>query len=186
MNIFIKRTFLLVLTLILSGAVTASPALAGMGGGRDSDSGSGSGSGMNGSGGGEQRGTAARQERDTDAEGVGANREFREISSMPAISTGSTGSGDMSMEITPIRYSNGRLEVKYSSSTHSVSLDKYDLMELSTLEVDGKVYRPVKTDRMSGHHASGRIIFEVPEKPDGFRIVIRDIPRVNERLFDWN
>lgn len=139
MNTFIKRTFLLMLTLVLSGAATASPALA-----------------------------------------------EKEISSMPAISTGSTGSGDMSMEITPVRYSNGRLEVKYSSSTHSVSLDKYDLMELSTLEVDGKVYRPVKTDRMSGHHASGRIIFEVPEKPDGFRIVIRDIPRVNERLFDWN
>ncbi len=182
MKTFRKRTFQFVLTLILSGAVTASPALAGMGGG----SGGGSGSGMDGSGGGEQRGTAARQGRGMEAEGMGVNQEFREISAMPAISTGGLGSGDMTLEITPVRYSNGRLEVKYYANTHSVSLGKYDLMELSTLEVDGKVYDPVKADRMRGHHAGGRIIFDVPEKPDRFRIVIHNIPIVEERFYEWN
>jgi hypothetical protein len=59
-------------------------------------------------------------------------------------------------------------------------------MELSTLEVEGEVYKPVKADRMSGHHAGGKIIFEVPEKPANFRIVIRDIPQVKERSYDWN
>lgn len=177
-----KRTFQLLLTLTVAGIVAASPAFAGMQGG----SGGGSGSSTDRSSDGERTGMSGSQERGMEAVGMDTNRGFMEISSMPAITTGGLGSGDMTMEITPIRYSNGRLEVKFSSSTHSVSLDKYDLMELSTLEVDGKVYRPVKTDRMSGHHASGRMIFEVPEKPDGFRIVIRDIPRVNERLFDWN
>ncbi|MCK5351934.1 hypothetical protein KAJ77_05115 [bacterium] len=139
MKTFRKRTFQFVLTLILAGAVSAAPALAG-----------------------------------------------KEISSMPAISTGGLGSGDMTMEITPVGYSGGRLEVKYYANTHSVSLGKYDLMELSTLEVDGKIYKPVKADRLRGHHAGGRIIFEVPERPDQFRIVIRDIPQEKERSYDWN
>ena len=139
MKTFRQRTFQFALTLILAGAVSAAPALAG-----------------------------------------------KEISSMPAISTGGLGSDDMTMEITPVRYSDGRLEVKYYANTHSVSLGQYDLMELCTLEVDGKIYKPVKADRMSGHHAGGRIVFEVPERPDQFRIVIRDIPQVKERSYDWN
>ena len=139
MKTFRQRTFQFALTLILAGAVSAAPALAG-----------------------------------------------KEISSMSAISTGGLGSDDMTMEITPVRYSDGRLEVKYYANTHSVSLGQYDLMELCTLEVDGKIYKPVKADRMSGHHAGGRIVFEVPERPDQFRIVIRDIPQVKERSYDWN
>ena len=141
---------------------------------------------MDGSDGNGQRGTSDRQGRGLETEEMGANREFMEISSMPAISTGGLGSGDMTMEITPVRYSNGRLEVKYYANTHSVSLGKYDLMELSTLEVDGKVYNPVKADLMRGHHAGGRIIFDVPEKPDRFRILIHDIPTVEERFYEWN
>ena len=109
-----------------------------------------------------------------------------DIGSMPEMSTGGLGSGDMTMEIRPVRYSDGRLEVKYYANTHSVSLGRYDLMELCTLEVNGKFYKPVKVDQMRGHHAGGRIVFEVSEKPDQFRIVIRDIPQVNERSYDWN
>jgi len=139
MNTLTKRTFQLMLMLIVSVAVTASPALAG-----------------------------------------------KEISAMPMIATGSLESGDISMEITPVSYSNGRLEVKYYANTHSGNLGKYDLMELGTLETNGKVYKPVKADRMSGHHAGGRIIFDVPEKPDRFRIVIHNIPIVEERFYEWN
>jgi hypothetical protein len=179
MEIIKKRTFQIVLALIISGAVTASPALAGMGGG----SGGGSGSGMNGSNEDEQN---ARQGRDMNTKGMSTNREFGDMGSMSAITTGGLGSGDMTMEVTPVKYNDGRLEVKYYANTHSVSLGKYDLMELCTLEVDGKVYQPVKADRMRGHHAGGRIVFEVPEMPDRFRIVIRDIPTVEERSYDWN
>jgi hypothetical protein len=90
------------------------------------------------------------------------------------------------MDIKPVKYKEGRLEIKYYANTHSVSLGKYDLMELCTLEVDGKIYKPVKADQMRGHHAGGRIVFEVPEEPKQFRIVIRDIPLVKERTYDWN
>ena len=177
-----KRTFQLLLTLTVAVIVAASPAFAGMQGG----SGGGSGSSTDRSSDGERTGMSGSQERGMEAVGMGTNREFMEISSMPAITTGGLGSGDMTMEITPVRYSNGRLEVKYYANTHSVSLGKYDLMELSTLEVDGKVYDPVKADRMRGHHAGGRIIFDVPEKPDRFRIVIHNIPIVEERFYEWN
>ena len=105
---------------------------------------------------------------------------------MPEITTGGLGSGDMTMDVKPVKYKDGRLEVEYYANTHSVSLGRYDLMELSTLEVDGKVYKPVKADKMRGHHAGGKIVFEVTEKPERFRIVIREIPRVEERLYEWN
>ncbi len=109
-----------------------------------------------------------------------------DITSMPMISTGGLGSGDMTMEVTPARYKDGRLEVKYYANTHSVSLGNYDLMKLSTLEADGTVYSPAQVDRMKGHHASGRIVFEMPERPKQFRILIRDIPQVKVRSYDWN
>ena len=109
-----------------------------------------------------------------------------DIGAMSEIVTGGLGSGDMTLEIRPVRYSDGRLEVKYYANTHTVSLGGYDLMELCTLEVDGKIYKPVKADQMRGHHAGGRIVFEVPEEPKQFRIVIRDIPLVKERTYDWN
>ena len=109
-----------------------------------------------------------------------------DFGSMAEITTGGLGSGDMTMDVKPVKYKDGRLEVKYYANTHSVSLGRYDLMELSTLEVDGKVYKPVKADKMRGHHAGGKIVFEVTEKPERFRIVIREIPRVEERLYEWN
>ncbi len=142
---------------------------------------------MSGSGGGSQgekdvkMGSGSKEAGTVDGSGAHAD-----IGSMPGITTGGLGSGDMTMDIKPVRYENGRLEVKYYANTHSVSLGKYDLMELCTLEVDGKIYKPFKADQMRGHHAGGRIVFEVPERPDRFRIVIRDIPQVKERSYDWN
>ena len=109
-----------------------------------------------------------------------------DIASMPGITTGGLGSGDMTLDIKPVRFRNGRLEVKYSANTHSVNLGNYDLMELSTMEADGKVYRAVQADPMRGHHAKGKIVFEVSEQPDHFRIVIHDIPHVMERSYEWN
>lgn len=165
----ILSTFLL-LALVAAGPVAAR--MTGSGGGNQGDMSGGTGSGMG--SGSTEKGMTSRYQAHQD------------IGSMPGITTGGLGSGDMTMDIKPVRYKDGRLEVKYYGNTHSVSLGKYDLMELCTLEVDGKVYKPVKADRMRGHHSGGRIIFEVPEEPDRFRIVIRDIPRVNERTYDWN
>jgi hypothetical protein len=163
-------------TLFVAGLMAAAPSFAGMWGGSD-------------------RGAGSANSRDGDRQDMVSRSDSRmmdqinaplDIGSMPEITTGGLGSGDMTMDIKPVKYKNGRLEVKYYANTHSVSLGRYDLMKLSTLEVDGKVYKPVKADRMRGHHAGGKIVFEVTEKPDRFRIVIRDLPRVEERLYEWN
>ena len=173
------KTGSIVLTLIVAGLMAAAPSYAGMWGGSDR----GSGSGMDST---KERNGDRREMMDRSGGQITDQNNVRvAIGSMPEISTGGLGSGDMTMDVKPVRYKNGRLEVKYYANTHSVSLGKYDLMKLSTLEVDGTTYKPVKADRMSGHHAGGRIIFEVPEKPDRFRIVIRDIPQVDERSYYW-
>jgi hypothetical protein len=173
MKTIMKNMGSILLTLIVASLMAVPPSFAGMGGGSDRDSGSGMGSSTAGE----------NDRRDMDSRSGSANMD---IGSMPEISTGGLGSGDMTMEIRPVRYSNGHLEVKYYANTHSVSLGKYDLMELCTLEADGESYKPFRADRMRGHHAGGRIVFEVPERPDRFRIVIRDIPKVKERFYDWN
>lgn len=180
-----KKTSMILLVLITVAALSASPVFARMGGGSGGGSGSGGGGSvgrggsMNGSSSSNRSDRPARRMMDSD------DRHFN-VDSMPGITTGGVGSGDMTMDIRPLRYKDGRLEFKYKANTHSVSLGDYDLMELATLEANGKVYRPVQADPMRGHHAGGRIAFEVPERPDQFRIVIREIPQVVERSYDWN
>jgi len=178
MTIIRKNAGFILLTLIVASLMAVAPSFAGMGGGSDRGSGSGgdSGSGM----GSPTAGGSDRQ--DMDSRSGSANMD---ISAMSEIVTGGLGSGNMTMEIRPVRYSDGRLEVKYYANTHTVSLGKYDLMELSTMEVNGKVYHPVKADRMRGHHAGGKIVFEIPERPDRFRMVIQGLPGVEKRLYEW-
>ncbi len=173
MTIIRKYVGSILLPLIIASFMAIAPAFAEMGGGSDRGSGSGMGSPTEGD----------SDRRDMDSRSGSTNMD---IGSMPEMSTGGLGSGDMTMEIRPVKYNDGLLEVKYYANTHSVSLGRYDLMELCTLEVNGKFYKPIKADQMRGHHAGGRIVFEVSEKPDQFRIVIRDIPKVNERSYDWN
>ena len=197
-NIIGKITKLL-LIFTIAGFVAASPALAGMGGGSgggmgggsDSDSGDSMGGDSDSDSGDSMGGDSGNDSGDRmGGNGYGdrtmTEGQSHDLRSMPEISTGGLGSGDMTLEIEPVMFGNGRLEVKYYANTHTVSLGKYDLMELSTMEIDGKVYHPVEADRMSGHHAGGKIVFEVPEKPDRFRMVIQGLPGVEKRLYEWN
>jgi hypothetical protein len=185
MNIW-KITKGLSLFLIL-GALALSPAYAGMGGssggnssggGMGSDSGSAGGTGgMSGSQG--MGGSGA-------SEGVQSGQSsWKNTGAMPMISSGGLGSGDATIELKPSKYKDGRLEVKFYANTHSVSLGNYDLMKSTMLEYNGRTYKPVKSDRLRGHHANGKMIFEVDEKPDSFKIVIKGVPSVEERVFEW-
>jgi hypothetical protein len=186
-----KKITKLLLTFTIAGFVAVSPALAGMGGG----SGGGMGGGSDRDSGGSMGGGSDRDSGSSMGDGSVSDSGDRmmttegqsyDLRSMPGISTGGLGSGDMTMEIEPVMFGNGRLEVKYYANTHTVGLGKYNLMELSTMEVDGKVYHPVEADRMSGHHAGGKIVFEIPERPDHFRMVIQGLPGVEKRLYEWN
>jgi len=180
MTTITKNAGSILLTMIVTLLIADAPSFAGMRGGSDRGSGS--------SMGGSTAGDSDRQDTDSRSGSRMMDQDGArlDIGSMPEITTGGLGSGDMTMDIKPVRYRDGLLEVKYYANTHSVSLGRYDLMELCTLEVDGKIYKPIKADRMRGHHAGGSIIFEVPERPEQFRILIRDIPQVQVRSYVWN
>jgi len=39
---------------------------------------------------------------------------------------------------------------------------------------------------MSGHHASGQLIFGLGVMPDNFTVKIKGIPSVSERIYQWS
>lgn len=102
-----------------------------------------------------------------------------------SVPSGSTGSGDVSVVLTPEKISNGRLEVEIDANTHSVDLNQFDLKQIATLEYDGKAVAPVSAPVLSGHHASGKLVFDVDGEIGDFVIRIRGMPRVEERTFAW-
>jgi hypothetical protein len=101
-------------------------------------------------------------------------------------SSGSTNSGDVSIELTPRLQDNNQLKVDISVNTHSVTLSDFDLMLLTELSYGDNTIRPISAQKLSGHHSSGTLIFEVESKLDDFEIKIRDIPKVKERVFRWS
>jgi hypothetical protein len=105
--------------------------------------------------------------------------------SMHRISTGTMTDGGVKMELEPASFENGIFRVKFYANTHKVNLGQYNMIELMHLEYADVGYRPVSMDRMRGHHAGGEIEFRVPEVPDHFRIVVRGLPDLEERIFEW-
>jgi hypothetical protein len=172
---------------LLAGAVLITPAFAGM---------AGSGGGMGGSG---DRGAGQSMGSDTGTGGDegGSDRGKRSDSmmagnpgkvtfeSMHRISTGTMTDGGVKMELEPASFENGIFRVKFYANTHKVNLGQYNMMELMHLEYADVGYRPVSMNRMRGHHAGGEIEFRVPEVPDLFRIVVRGLPDLEERIFEW-
>jgi hypothetical protein len=100
-------------------------------------------------------------------------------------STGSTGMGDVLVELTSHRVTNGQLEVDIAVNTHSVNLAQFDLKEITTLEFNEQTQKPISAPTLAGHHASGTLIFETGEYIDSFTIKIEGIPKIEERIFAW-
>jgi len=99
--------------------------------------------------------------------------------------TGSTGPGDALVELTP-KIDNYRLVVKFSINTHSVRLNQFELKDITTLEYENKVLKPIKASSIGGHHSSGTIVFDTGKDISSFTIRIKGIPVVNERIYQWN
>ena len=107
---------------------------------------------------------------------------------MPAfktVSTGSADSGDVLMDLTPKGMENGKFAVDISVNTHSVDLSQFDLMQITTLDYEGKAIKPASAPKLSGHHSSGELIFDTGSEIKNFKITIKGIPAVEERVFEW-
>lgn len=103
------------------------------------------------------------------------------------IFTGGLEAGDVAVELTPKGIEDSRLSVVILINTHTVELSPYDLMQITALEYGGKSIRPSSAPKLSGHHGSGTLIFDAGNDFDinNFRIKINGIPKVDERIFEW-
>ncbi|RMF54614.1 hypothetical protein D6745_04710 [Candidatus Woesearchaeota archaeon] len=111
--------------------------------------------------------------------------EIPETPEFEPVTTGTTEPGSVSVELQPQYIKDSRLVVNARLNTHSVDLSQFDLKQVTTLEYNGKTVNPIEAPQLSGHHSRGNIIFEVGEEPESFRIIIKGIPNVEERIFEW-
>lgn len=102
------------------------------------------------------------------------------------VSTGSTDTGDALVDLTPKGMENGKFVVDASINTHSVDLDQFDLTKITSLEYEGKAIKPLSAPKLSGHHNSGALSFDTGKEIKNFKIIIKGIPAVEERIFEWN
>ena len=107
------------------------------------------------------------------------------VEEMQAVSSGSTGQGDVSIMLKPKQITPESLVVEFSAATHSVDLSRFDLKKITTLEADGAVMLPSSAPLLRGHHVSGDLVFAATRKMEGFTIKIKGIPQVEERVFAW-
>ncbi|MBI3051214.1 hypothetical protein HYY74_02045 [Candidatus Woesearchaeota archaeon] len=103
---------------------------------------------------------------------------------LEAKSTGSTGDGDVLIELTPKQLVNGLLEVDVAANTHSVDLSQYDLGRAVRLVAGGKEIFPESAPQLSGHHASGIMRFNLGNSKE-FTIMISGIPKEDRRIYSW-
>ncbi len=96
-----------------------------------------------------------------------------------------TSEGEVTIKLTPRKVQNGKLEVDITMDTHSVPLDTLDLKKLITLEYNSQTAQPTSAPSLSGHHASGTIIFDVAQELSTFTILIRGVPDVEVREVVW-
>lgn len=118
--------------------------------------------------------------------GCSNNLTTNEITNYEPKSTGSTESGDVLMELTPLNIKENKLNVKIDVNTHTVELSQFDLKQLTTLEYNGKLINPIEAPNLKGHHSSGVLVFDVDNKIEEFTIRIKEIPITGDRIFEWN
>lgn len=116
---------------------------------------------------------------------ISPNKGEQQRLELSTISTGSTGSGDVAIDLTPIEMRDGNLIVNAALNTHSVDLSQFDLKRIATLEYNGKIMYPIEAPEIEGHHSSGRIIFKIDGELKYFKITIKGIPKIEERMYEW-
>ena len=109
-----------------------------------------------------------------------------DVKPFETMATGSTETGDVLIELTPYSIKNGKLEVDISANTHSVDLSQFDLKEITTLEINEEILKPISATTLAGHHSSGRLVFNLERRIDSYVIVIEGVPMQQNRRFVWD
>ena len=93
--------------------------------------------------------------------------------------------GSVTIDITPSEFKDGKMYFDIGVNTHSVTLTDYDLVQLTTLEFEGKSIKPISAPKLTGHHNSGTLVFETGKELKNFKIKVKGIPDIEERVFEW-
>ena len=101
------------------------------------------------------------------------------------IVTGTTSADDVEISLKPVLVTEEKIEFEIKVNTHSVDLSGFNLMEIMFLRIGDNVYSPLSAPKLTGHHSSGKVEFEISGKPDSFEVRLDDIPKVMERIFIW-
>ena len=121
---------------------------------------------------------------------VGFLAVFSVVSNVNAFRSIASRSNGVTVDVKPTQFAAGKpTKFEVSMNTHSVDLSA-DLTVVSTLmDAQGKDYRPVswEGDGPGGHHRSGVLEFPALEgTAKSVTLVIRDIAKVPERVFQWD
>ncbi|MBI2650870.1 hypothetical protein HYX01_00155 [Candidatus Woesearchaeota archaeon] len=92
---------------------------------------------------------------------------------------------DVTIDLTPKKFENGKLYIDISVNTHTVDLEQFDLTKIVKLEYDKTSLFPESAPKLSGHHNSGTLIFNAQKEIKKFKIIIKGIPGIEERQFEW-
>lgn len=92
--------------------------------------------------------------------------------------------GLVTLEARP-EWRDGSMLVSLSANTHSVDLSTLDLTESVRLLVGGLEYAPGAAGSLSGHHAKATLTFDIAVRPDTFKLRIRNVPDVPQRILEW-
>lgn len=103
-----------------------------------------------------------------------------------AITTGTTESGDVAIELKPQAIQDGAITFLMTANTHSVDLSQFNLQKITTLTYNGKVISPSAVPQLTGHHTSGILVFPMDKNSATFTVSIKGIPLEQERVFRWS
>ena len=106
-----------------------------------------------------------------------------EIQAVSGAVSGTTNSGDVSIELILKSFVNDYLVLEMKVNTHTVDLTQYDLSKIATLEYNRKKIMPYTAPKLTGHHTNGEIVFKIEEKISDFKVIINGIPLIDERIF---
>ncbi len=96
-----------------------------------------------------------------------------------------TSEGEVVIDLKPLGVRDSKYSFEINVNTHTVSLEQYDLMKLITLEFDSNKLNPSSAPKLNGHHNSGILAFDINKDIKVFKVVIKDIPDIKGRVFEW-
>jgi hypothetical protein len=108
----------------------------------------------------------------------------------PSFVSGVMEPGNIRLELSPEGFENDAFKVRFFANAHDLILGTYDLALMTTLEYENRLLKPLRSDRMKGHHDSGLMVFDLgilhnPDSLTTFSITVRGLPKEETRVFSW-